>query len=117
MADTHALSRRYRSIGWGALLTWIGVVSFLPGERLPLGAALLGIGVILVGVALARTLVHGMPLGWVDLSLGGLSLALGAAQLLRSWVPVSVAVVALGVALLIHGARSRKEDLAARCCC
>ena len=116
MADTRALNRRYRLIGWGALLSWIGAASFLPGERLPFGVGLLGIGVILVGIALARTLIHEMPLHWVDMLLGAMALALGAAELLRSWVPVSVAVVVSGVALFIRGARPRKDGLAAGSC-
>jgi hypothetical protein len=113
-----ALNRRYRLAGWGSLLLWTGAVAFLPGERLPLGLGLLGIGAILLALNLLRRALHELPANPFDTTLGVIALALGAAELSGSLLVVPVAMIALGLVLLVRGMLpSRRKAAAADCCC
>jgi hypothetical protein len=112
MDDTRALNRRYSLVGWGALFVWIGAVSFVPGERLPFGLGLLGIGMILLGINLARCLIHKIPAHGTDTTLGAIALALGAAELFRSLMLIPVGLIAIGLVLLTRSALAPKTD----CC-
>lgn len=55
--DPH-LDRRLHDVGWGLLLILTGVVSLVPADRVPEGAWLLGVAVILLGVNAVRYLRH-----------------------------------------------------------
>jgi hypothetical protein len=111
MEETRTLNRRYSLIGWGALLVWIGAVSFLPGERLPFGLGLLGIGMILLGINVARRAIHALPVIGTDITLGTIALALGAAELFRSPVLIPIGLIAIGLILLIRSALPRKTAI------
>ena len=115
MEETRALNRRYSLVGWGALFVWIGAASFLPGERLPFGLGLLGIGVILLGINLARRAIHALSVNRTDITLGTIALALGAAELSRSLVVVPIGLIAIGLFLLIRGGLPRKTDTGDAC--
>jgi hypothetical protein len=112
MDDTRALNRRYSLVGWGALFLWIGVVSIVPGERLPFGLGLLGVGVILFAINLARCVIHRIPVHWTNLTLGGIALVLGAAELFQTFMLIAAALIAIGLVLLTCGALAPKID----CC-
>ena len=109
MEDTELLNRRYSLAGWGALLVWIGAVSFLPGSRLPLGLGLLGIGTILLGIHAARRLIHKIPANGTDTALGVMVITLGAAELFRSLVPIPAGLIATGLVLLVRSRRARSR--------
>jgi hypothetical protein len=117
MEDSRALNRRYSLVGWGALLVWIGAVSFLPGERLPFGLGLMGIGIIILGVNGARHVIHALPVKGIDITLGTLALAWGAAELFRSSAFIPIALIAIGLVLLIGGGLERKVETTAPGCC
>jgi hypothetical protein len=52
------LDRRLHDIGWGLLLMLTGMIWLVPAERVPEGAWLLGVAVILLGVNVVRYLKH-----------------------------------------------------------
>jgi hypothetical protein len=106
--ETRALNRRYSLVGWGALFVWIGAVAFLPGERVPFGLGLLGIGVILLGINLARRAIHALPVNGTDITLGTIALALGVAELVRSLVVIPIGLIAIGLVLLVRSGLPRK---------
>jgi len=74
MKEIKTLDQRYDAIGWGALFLYVGILSLIPG--VPPGTGALGIGVILLGLNLARYLskipTNGFStaLAWVFLALG-----------------------------------------------
>jgi hypothetical protein len=74
MNDRKTLNRRYEAIAWGAVFVLIGVLSLIPGEQNDI--AVMGIGIILLGLNLARRL---------------------------NKIPVNVATIVLGIAALIAG--------------
>ena len=62
MDNTRKLNRRYETIAWGTLLIWVGARDLMPG--LPTGTGMLGIGLILLGLNLARRL-YDIPINGV----------------------------------------------------
>ena len=112
MDATRALDRRYNLVGWGALFVWIGVVSIIPGERLPSGLGLLGVGAILLGLNFARRLIHRIPVHATGITIGATALAFGAAELFHTLMVIPAALIAIGLVLLTRSALAPKVD----CC-
>ncbi len=85
MDNWKALDRRYQAIAWGAGFVWTGTLSLInlnlmPGEQNGIGV--LGIGLILLGLNLARFLSQ-IPTNGFTTVLGILASVLGLAALLR----------------------------------
>ncbi len=106
-------NRDYDAIAWGALFIWWGVTEL--ANFLPQGVGALGVGLILLGVNLARR-QGGLPasgfsniVGILMLIWGGLELA-GAAFNLPFRLPVfEILLISLGVLLLVPGILRSKE--------
>ena len=104
MNNTQTLNRRYDAIGWGALFIWWGITELF--QFLPDGSGAIGIGLILLGVNVARSR-NGIPtskfstaLGILALVWGGLELA-GAVLSLPFEIPVfAILLIVLGVMIL-----------------
>lgn len=75
-----AINGRYEAIAWGLGLAWIGILGLVPGSQIDI--ALLSIGLILLGLNLARFLSQ-IPINGFTSLLGILFSALGLAVLLR----------------------------------
>ncbi|HSD71774.1 MAG TPA: hypothetical protein VLE54_03235 [Thermoanaerobaculia bacterium] len=80
------------------------------GERLPFGLGQLGIGVVLLGINLARRLIHKIRACGIDITLGTNALALGAAELFRSLMLIPVSLIVMGLVLLIRSALARPQE-------
>jgi len=80
MKDRKTLDKRYEVIAWGAGFMWVGILGFVPGEQNGLGV--LGIGLILLGLNLARYLSK-IPTNGFTTVLGILTSGLGLVVLLR----------------------------------
>ncbi len=97
-------NRDFEAMAWGALFIWWGVTVLV--KFLPNGSGLVGIGLILIGLNIARWL-SGIPvsafsstLGVLALVWGGLELA-GALLALPFELPVlAILLMTLGVILL-----------------
>ena len=104
MNNTQTLNRRYDAIGWGALFIWWGITELF--QFLPDGSGAIGIGLILLGVNVARSR-NGIPtsnfstvLGILALVWGGLELA-GAVLSLPFEIPVfAILLIVLGMMIL-----------------
>lgn len=115
MDETKTVNQRYSLIGWGALFVWIGAISLLPGERVPFGLALLGIGLILLGINVARRAIHGLPVNVCDLTLGAIALAWGAAEIFRTLIFFPLGLIAIGLVLLIRSVGPAKTGETSGC--
>ena len=80
MDNWKALDRRYQVIAWGIGFVWVGIYSLIPGNQNSIGV--LGIGLILLGLNLARLLSQ-IPTSVFTIVLGSLASVLGLAVLLR----------------------------------
>ncbi len=111
MDPIKTLDRRYEGLTWAASFLWLGVRGFLPG--LPVGTGLLGVGLVLVGVNLARRLSK-IPLKEVSTALGATALLTGSLALylgrlgIRVELPFfSLLLVAIGVVFLVRSIEGR----------
>jgi hypothetical protein len=104
MGNVQTAHRYLDTIAWGAFFVWWGITSLV--VSLPKGVGTMGIGLIFLGLNMAR-LIKGIPvsgfttiLGIVALVWGGLELA-GALLTLPFQMPVfAIIVIVLGVSLI-----------------
>lgn len=107
MQDTRTLNKRYETVAWGAFFILLGVTSLIPG--VPSGLGTLGIGVILLGLNLARYLSQ-IPTSGFTITLGVIAIVLGAADVLQALLRLQVEVpffplllIVIGVIWLVRG--------------
>lgn len=112
MQDAKSLNRRYETIAWGAFFVLLGVTNLFKG--LPSGAGAVGIGLILLGLNLARSSSR-IPTSGFTITLGALALVLGAADLVRNLfnLPMDVPffpllLIVLGILLLARALRRER---------
>jgi hypothetical protein len=103
MNEINTLNQRYETIAWGAFFVLLGVLFFVPGPLLPYGIGMLGIGVILLGLNLARSLSH-IPVRGFSVTLGLLALLEGAVSLLRALVGIQLKLPFFPLLLIVIGA-------------
>ena len=111
LQDTQSLNRRYETVAWGVFFIFFGITSLIRG--LPSGISALGIGVILLGLNLARY-VSRIPTSGFTMTLGVIAVVMGAVDLARSILnpalelPVfPVLLIVIGVIWLIRGTLRR----------
>ncbi len=96
-----ALNKRLESIGWGLFLIMLGGFSFVPHEQVPAGIWSLGIGLIMLGLNLARY-VYKIRMSGFTTFLGILSVLGGIAELLGyTSLDGAFLLIILGAYLLI----------------
>ena len=75
--DGNDTENRFETLAWGLLFIWLGAWwGFLEGKVLPGGTGVLGVGLILVGLNLARWL-KGIEINILTSAFGALFLILG----------------------------------------
>jgi len=101
-------------LAWGALFIWWGITELFP--FLPHGTGAIGIGLILLGLNVARSL-NGVPTSGFTTTLGILALVLGGLELANSVlhlpfeVPVfAILLIALGVIMLARELLRNKNE-------
>ncbi len=109
--ETGKEERDLGTLAWGMLFIWCGIWWGLlePKELLPAGTGAIGIGLILLGVNVVRTL-NNTPINVCSTTIGCLFLILGGLQVTRlylQWPPVELSVcgiflIALGTAILMR---------------
>ena len=113
MQDTKSLNRRYETTAWGAFFILLGVTSLFRG--LPEGVGTAGVGIIFLGLNLARYLSR-IPTSGFTITLGVLALVLGGADMARSLLNLRVELplfplllIALGFVLLARAVMHRTQ--------
>ncbi|HEY9183634.1 MAG TPA: hypothetical protein VIQ99_10560 [Gammaproteobacteria bacterium] len=96
-----ASAKRLEDFAWAAFLIMTGALWLTPVDRVPDGTWLIGTGVVLLGLNVARYFVGTATSGFT-LLLGALALAGGVAQLLGVELPLmAVALIAFGASILV----------------
>ena len=101
MENTRKLNLDFGTIAWGAFFILWGLTEMFPS--LPKGAGAIGLGVILVGLNLAR-LWNGQPISWFTTTFGILALLLGGLELVRPYLHLSFELPVFAILLLAMGA-------------
>lgn len=100
MNNTQTLNRNFEAIAWGALLIWWGITELVPS--LPDGTGALGIGVILIGVNVARSL-SSLPVSRFSMTLGILALVWGGLELVGVILSLPFEIPVLAILLILLG--------------
>ena len=114
MENTRTLNRNLETMAWGALFIWWGITELF--QFLPHSTGAIGIGLIFLGLNLARSL-NGIPTSGFSTTLGILALVLGGLELASSVLrlpfelPVfAILLIVLGVILLARELLRSKNE-------
>jgi hypothetical protein len=109
-SDRRLVKRRIDAVGWGLLLMLTGGAFLIPDEHLAGVAWLIGVGIVLLGVAGVRYL-NGLGPGVGNLVLGSVSLAGGLAGLFGLSLPLlPILLILFGVCLVISPLLEKEPD-------
>jgi hypothetical protein len=100
MNNTQTLNRNFEAIGWGALLIWWGITELV--TSLPDGTGLIGIGLILIGVNVARSL-NGVTVSRFSTTLGILALVWGGLELVGVLLSLPFEIPVFAILLIVLG--------------
>ena len=107
MENTRKSNLDFETIGWGALFILWGITEMF--TTLPAGTGAIGIGLIMIGLNVARSLT-GQPTSGFTTTLGILALLLGGLQLASPFLHLSfelpifaILLLALGLIVLARG--------------
>jgi hypothetical protein len=107
MENTRKLTLDFGTIAWGALFILWGLTEMF--KFLPDGTGAVGIGLILIGLNVARSWT-GQPTSGFTITFGVLALLLGGLELVRPYLHLSfelpifpILLLAMGVIVLVRG--------------
>lgn len=100
MENTRKSTFNLEAIAWGALFIFWGISELFPS--LPQGAGALGIGIILLGLNLARSW-QGQPTSGFTTTLGILALLLGGLELAQPYLHLPFELPIFAILLLALG--------------
>jgi hypothetical protein len=98
--NTQTINRYFESIAWGALFVWWGILELVKG--LPNGVGAIGIGLILLGLNVARAL-NRIPTSGFTTFLGLLALVWGGLELASVTIGLPFEISVLPVLLIVIG--------------
>jgi len=114
MNNTQTQNRNFEAIAWGSVFIWWGITELIPS--LPDGAGLIGFGLILLGVNLARSR-NGIPTSGFTTTIGILALIWGGLELmgvvlsLPFEIPIfAILLIVLGVIILAPELRVSRDQ-------
>jgi hypothetical protein len=93
-------NHRFEVLAWGAFFIWWGITELFPA--LPEGLGAIGIGLILLGLNMARSL-NGIPASGFTTTLGILALVLGSLELSGPILRLPFEVPVFAILLIVLG--------------
>jgi hypothetical protein len=100
MNYTQTMNRNFEAIAWGALFIWWGITELV--SSLPDGTGALGIGLILIGVNIARSL-NGVPASRFSTTIGILALVWGGLELTGALLSLPFELPIFAILLIVLG--------------
>ncbi len=113
MNENARINRSIDALGWGALFIWWGITLLV---KLPSGVGLIGVGLILLGASLARSL-QGSRISAFTTTIGVLALVWGALEMAGTVLPYSLPVfpiLLIVLGLMILFGRGREDAVAGK---
>jgi membrane-bound ClpP family serine protease len=114
------LDRRLVDVGWGVLLTTIGIVWLLPEKHVPAGSWLIAAGLIMLGLNVIRYF-NGIQMSSFSLIVGILAMLAGLGEIFSVDMPLlAIALIAIGAWMLLKPLVERNTVSSPRqrwCCC
>ncbi len=100
MDNIRVRDQTFERIAWGAFFIWWGITELF--QVLPKGTGLLGFGLILLGLNVARAL-NGVPTSGLTITLGILALVLGGLELAGAFLSLPFEIPVFAVLLIVLG--------------
>ena len=101
MDNTRTTNRNFEAIAWGAIFIWWGITELI--TSLPDGIGLIGIGLILIGVNVVRSL-NGIPISGFSTAVGILALVWGGLELVGIVLSLPFEIPIFAILLIVLGA-------------
>ena len=96
------LNRRFETIGWGLFLIMIGGIGLVPKDRVPEGTWIVGVGIIMLGLNLARYLT-GIKMSVFTIVLGIVALAVGGSAFYGIELPLfAILIIIIGISIIVR---------------
>lgn len=100
MDNVRNLNQKFEALAWGAFFVWWGITELFPS--LPEGMGAVGIGLILLGLNVARSL-NGIPTSGFTNTLGILALVLGGLELASQVLHLPFELPVFAILLIVLG--------------
>ena len=105
MNDFNSLDRRLQNISWAFFLIMIGGLWIVPQDKLPKGTWMVGVGIIMLGLNLARY-INKIKVSRFTTILGILGVILGVSSFYGLNLPlVPLVVILIGINILIDATK------------
>jgi hypothetical protein len=101
MNTKKSLNCTFETLAWGALFIWWGLTELIPS--LPAGAGMIGIGLILLGLNLAR-ITKGISVSGFSITLGFLACLWGGLELAGALLRMPFDIPVFAFLLIVLGA-------------
>lgn len=99
--DKQALNKRLESIGWALFLIMIGGIGLVPNSQVPVGTWSIGVGLIMLGLNLARYL-NGIRMSGFTLVLGTVAVLTGVGEFSGLDLPVfAILLILIGASIIL----------------
>ncbi len=100
MNNTQTQNRNFGAIAWGAVFIWWGITELV--KFLPEGTGAIGIGLILLGVNIARSR-NGIPVSGSTTTIGILALVWGGLELVGATLSLPFELPVFAILLIVLG--------------
>ncbi len=100
MDNIQVRNRTFEGLAWGAFFIWWGIIELF--QFLPDGTGLLGFGLILIGLNVARSL-NGLPTSGLTITLGVLALVWGVLELAGFFLTLPFEIPVFAILLIVLG--------------
>lgn len=107
MNTVQTLKRDFDAMAWGAFFIWWGITELV---KFPEGTSAVGIGLILLGLNVARSL-NGMPTNGFTIMLGILALVWGGLELAGSLLSLPFELPVFAIVLIVLGVLLMAREL------
>ena len=104
------LNKRLEAISWGLFLIMIGGLWLLPDEKVPEGTWLFGVGLILLGLNIARHL-NGIKISGFTVFLGIIAVCIGTGDFFGVDVPIfPILIILWGLSVVLEPFLKKKPE-------
>lgn len=101
-AQKQALNKRLETIAWGLFLISFGLVALIPDRYFPDGLGLIGVGLIMIGLNVARYFYQ-IKVSGFTLVLGSIAILVGTSNLLGVDLPVfAILLILIGLYMIVR---------------
>ena len=109
-AQKQHLNKQLEAIAWGLFLVMLGCLWLIPNEQVPEGTWLIGVGIIMLGLNLARYLFR-VKLSGFSIVLGIIAFCLGIGAVFGIEIPIfPILIIIWGLSVVLEPFLKKKPQ-------